>query len=94
MFGKLIEAIWNKDKSFESELNYKTLNGDEFSALFSVPIPQTKTKQKNVPVSIQKLKDAKIAKRESWMPALISVTTARNLAFISATSGSLSSHPC
>ena len=65
MFGKLIEAIWNKDKSFESELNYKTLNGDEFSALFSVPIPQTKTKQKNVPVSIQKLKDAKIAKRES-----------------------------
>lgn len=65
---QLMESIWNCEKTFESEVNYKTLNGDEFTALISVPIPQTKIEQKTVPVSIQsiqKIKDAKSLTKES-----------------------------
>jgi len=64
----LIAAIWNDKKSFTSEVNYKTLKGVEFAALFSIHIPQTKLEQRTVPVtiqSIQALKDAESAKRES-----------------------------
>ena len=67
VFGKLLEAIWNNNKTFTSEVNYKKLNGDEFTALLSVPIPQTEAKQKSVPISIQSIqsiKDAEYAKRE------------------------------
>jgi PAS domain S-box-containing protein len=68
VFRNLIEAIWNNNKTFESEVNYKTLDGEEFTCLFSVPIPQTKQKQKAVPISIQsiqKIKDAKSEIKES-----------------------------
>lgn len=68
VFGKLIEAIWNNEKSFTSEVNYKTLKGDEFAAIISVPIPQTKVERKTVPVSIQSIqsiKDAELARKES-----------------------------
>jgi PAS domain S-box-containing protein len=68
VFVNLLESIWNNDKNFESEVNYKTLDGEEFTALFSVPIPQTKLKQKTVPISIQsiqKIKDAKSVIKES-----------------------------
>ena len=64
----LIAAIWNNKKSFTSEVNYKTLGGVEFAALFSIHIPQTKLEQRTVPVtiqSIQALKDAESAKRKS-----------------------------
>ncbi|MFT5668182.1 MAG: signal transduction histidine kinase [Vicingaceae bacterium] len=64
----LIAAIWNNEKSFTSEVNYKTLKGVEFAALFSIHIPQTKLEQRTVPVtiqSIQALKDAESAKRIS-----------------------------
>jgi PAS domain S-box-containing protein len=62
VFVNLIESIWNHDKIFTSEVNYKTLKGNEFAALFSVPIPQTKAKQKTVPVSIQSIQSIKDAK--------------------------------
>ena len=68
VFVNLIESIWNNKKSFTSEVNYKTLKGDEFTALFSVHIPQTKLEQTTVPVSIQniqELRDAESAKKES-----------------------------
>ncbi|MGJ8744321.1 PAS domain-containing protein [Polaribacter sp.] len=68
VFANLIEAIWNYEKMFLSEVNFKTLNGDEFAALISIPIPQTEIEQKTVPVSIQSIqsvKDAESAKRES-----------------------------
>jgi PAS domain S-box-containing protein len=68
VFMGLIEAIWNNDKAFTSEVNYKTLEGDEFAALLSVSIPQTEIEQKTVPASIQSiqsLKDAELEKRES-----------------------------
>ncbi|MDP5106721.1 MAG: PAS domain-containing protein, partial [Polaribacter sp.] len=68
VFGKLIEAVWNNEKSFTSEVNYKTLEGDEFAAIISVPIPQTKLERKTVPVSIQSIqsiKEAELAKKES-----------------------------
>ncbi len=68
VFVNLIESIWNNKKSFTSEVNYKTLKGDGFPALFSVHIPQTELEQKTVPVSIQsiqELRDAESAKRES-----------------------------
>jgi PAS domain S-box-containing protein len=45
VFRKLMESIWNYEKTFESEVSYKTLNGDEFTALISVPIPQTWSKK-------------------------------------------------
>jgi signal transduction histidine kinase/ActR/RegA family two-component response regulator len=77
----LIESIWNNEKSYISEVNYKTLQGDEFTALFSIHIPQTKTEQQSVPVtiqSIQALKEAESAKRES----LIKLEQAQKIAHI------------
>jgi PAS domain S-box-containing protein len=68
VFIKLIESIWNNEKTFTSEVNYKTLKGDEFAALFSIAIPQTKVEQKIVAASIQSIqsiKDAESANRES-----------------------------
>ncbi|TXD50558.1 MULTISPECIES: PAS domain-containing protein [unclassified Polaribacter] len=68
VFINLVEAIWNHKKTFTSEVNYKTLKGNEFLALFSIPIPQSTIEQKIVPASIQSIqsiKDAESAKRES-----------------------------
>ena len=68
VFAKLIIAIWKKKKTFTSEVNYKTLKGDEFEALFSIRIPQTLLEQKTVPVTIQSisaLRAAESAKKES-----------------------------
>ncbi|WP_158840115.1 PAS domain-containing protein [Polaribacter sp. L3A8] len=68
VFSDLIVSIWNNEKTFISEVNYKTLKGDEFAAIISIPIPQTEIEQKTVPVSIQSIqsiKDAESAKRES-----------------------------
>ena len=81
VFVNLIESIWNNKKSFTSEVNYKTLKGDEFPALFSVYIPQTELELKSVPVSIQSiqaLRDAESAKRES----LIKLEQAQKMAQI------------
>ena len=67
VFINIIDSIWKYKKSFTSEVNYRTLTGSEFAALFSFPIPQSKLEQKSVPVtiqSIQALKDAESAKRE------------------------------
>ncbi|WP_417857780.1 PAS domain-containing protein [Xanthomarina gelatinilytica] len=67
-FEKLIISIWNYEKTFTSEVTYKTLEGDEFAAIVSIPIPQTEAAQKTVPVSIQSIqsiKEAELAKKES-----------------------------
>ena len=67
VFGKLIESIWNKEETFTSEVNYKTLEGDNFAAIISIPIPQTRIEQKTVPVSIQsiqKIKQAEVENKE------------------------------
>ena len=68
VFVGLMAAIWHKEKTFTSEVNYKTLKGEEFAAIVSIPIPQTETEQKTVPVSIQSIqsiKEAESAKLES-----------------------------
>ncbi|WP_341220308.1 PAS domain S-box protein [Polaribacter atrinae] len=68
VFVDFIVSVWNKEKTFTSEVNYKTLKGDEFAALLSIPIPQNLIEQKTVPVSIQSvqsIKDAELEKRES-----------------------------
>ncbi|PQJ68944.1 PAS domain-containing protein [Polaribacter butkevichii] len=68
VFREFIVSMWNNEKTFTSEVNYKTLKGDEFAAIISIPIPQTEIEQKTVPVSIQSIqsiKDAESAKRES-----------------------------
>tara|TARA_R110000751_G_scaffold301415_5_gene413834 strand:+ start:35606 stop:38041 length:2436 start_codon:yes stop_codon:yes gene_type:complete len=81
VFIALLEAIWNKAKSFTSEVNYKTLDGDEFAALFSIPIPETKLEQQSVPVmiqSIQPLKEAEQAKEDS----LIKLREAQKLSHV------------
>ncbi|WP_405604039.1 PAS domain-containing protein [Polaribacter sp. Asnod1-A03] len=68
VFLKLIAAIWNNLKTFTTEVNYKTLKGEEFTAILSVAIPQTIDEQKTVPVSIQSIqniKDAEFALKES-----------------------------
>jgi PAS domain S-box-containing protein len=68
VFINLIASIWTNKKSFTSEVNYKKLNGEEFVAIFSVPIPQTEAEQKTIPISIQNIqsiKDAESAKRAS-----------------------------
>ena len=68
VFANFIESIWNNERTFTSEVNYKTLKGDEFAALISIPIPQTEIEQKIVPISIQSiqsLKDAESSERDS-----------------------------
>ena len=68
VFKKFIECLWNNEKTFTSEVNFKTLNGDPFVAIISLPIPQTIREQKTVPISIQSIqniKDATSAKRKS-----------------------------
>ena len=68
VFIQLIGDIWKNKKTFTSEVNYKTLKGDEFKALFSIRIPQTLLEQKTVPVTIQdisELKAVESAKKES-----------------------------
>ncbi|AUC21779.1 hypothetical protein BTO15_06505 [Polaribacter sejongensis] len=68
VFAEFIISIWKKEKTFTSEVNYKTFKGDEFSALISIPIPLNLEQQKTVPVSIQSIqniKDAESEKRES-----------------------------
>ena len=61
VFAGLIEAIWNNNKTYVSEVNYKTIKGVEFAAIVSIPIPQTTTEQKTVPVSIQSIQSIKVA---------------------------------
>lgn len=81
VFIALLESIWNKAKSFTSEVNYKTLEGDEFAALFSIPIPETKLEQQSVPItiqSIQPLKEAEQAKEDS----LIKLREAQKLSHV------------
>lgn len=68
VFVNLIVAIWNNEKSFSSEVNYKTLKGDEFAAMISLNLPQNLFEQKTVPVTIQDisaLKEAENAKKKS-----------------------------
>lgn len=68
VFIKLVEAIWNNSDTFISEVNYKNLEGEQFTAILSVPIPKTIKEQKTVPVSIQSIqsiKDAEFALKES-----------------------------
>ncbi len=68
VFINLMVAIWNEEKTFNSEVNYKTLEGDEFAAMISLNIPQTLLEQKTVPVAIQDisaLKEAEYAKKRS-----------------------------
>lgn len=68
VFIKLVEAIWKDTETFVSEVNYKTLEGDQFTAILSIPIPKTVKEQKTVPVSIQSIqsiKDAEFALKES-----------------------------
>jgi signal transduction histidine kinase/CheY-like chemotaxis protein len=67
MFVNLIKSIWNNKKSFTAEVIFKTLKGEEFTALFSTHIPQTELEQKTVPVSIQNLRDAESAEKESLL---------------------------
>jgi signal transduction histidine kinase len=68
IFVNLIISIWNSKKSFTAEVIFNTLKGEKFAALFSTHIPQTELEQKTVPISIQSiqdLRDAESAKRES-----------------------------
>lgn len=68
VFVNLIVAIWNNEKAFSSEVNYKTLKGDEFAAMISLNLPQNLFEQKTVPVTIQDisaLKEAENAKKKS-----------------------------
>ena len=68
VFIKLIEAVWNNADTFTSEVKYKTIEGDQFTAILSVAIPKTIKEQKTVPVSIQSIqsiKDAEFALKES-----------------------------
>ncbi len=68
VFGKFIEAVWTGKKDFSTEVNYKTLEGDQFLGIVYIPIPKSIKEQKAVPVcvqSIQNLKDAELDKRET-----------------------------
>ena len=68
VFKNFIEAVWNTKKTFTSEINFKTLEGDEFAAIISIPIPQSEIEQKAVPISIQSIqsiKDAELENKES-----------------------------
>ena len=57
----LIAAIWNNEQSFTAEVNFKTLKGEEFAALFSVPIPKTEAERQTDPVTIQSIQELREA---------------------------------
>ncbi|MCW8884246.1 MAG: EAL domain-containing protein [Motiliproteus sp.] len=45
-------AIWAGDTSFRSEAKFTNLEGEEFTAIISMPIPQSKHQWSSIPVSI------------------------------------------
>lgn len=45
-------AIWDKQTKFQSEANFKTLDGRQIKAIISLPIPATEEGFRNIPVSI------------------------------------------
>jgi diguanylate cyclase (GGDEF)-like protein len=52
VFSNELYAMWNKEDVFRAEANYKTLEGQELTALISMPIPQTVEQSFSVPVTI------------------------------------------
>ena len=57
-------AIWSKQKGFQSEANFKTLDGKEISALLSFQIPTTESDFRNIPVSIVDITERKKAEEQ------------------------------
>jgi len=45
-------AFWDKQTMFRAEANFKTLGGQDFKALISLPIPTDEAGLRNIPVSI------------------------------------------
>ena len=91
VFIKLIEAIWNNEKSFTSEVNYKTLEGDQFLAIISVPIPSSRLEQKTVPVSIQSIQSIKDAELK-YIESLNNLNEAQEIASVGSWSLNLSNN--
>lgn len=52
VFVEEICAIWDKESTFCSEANYRTLNGRDINAVISFRIPETREDFKRVPVCI------------------------------------------
>lgn len=52
VFREEMIALWNKEKNFTSEANFKTLKGKEINGIISLNIPRTIEESYNVPVSI------------------------------------------
>ncbi len=68
VFVEELCAIWDGEKSFRSEINFRSLDGNDIKAVISVPIPETISGFKNIPVSITDLTElarAESALRES-----------------------------
>ncbi|MFC7420417.1 PAS domain S-box protein [Iodobacter arcticus] len=62
-------AFWRGDRVFRSEVNLKTLQGRQFQALLSYPIPSSIEEARIVPVSIQDI--SKLKESESrWQFAI------------------------
>ncbi len=69
-------AIWNREKSFRSESNYRSLDGKYIRAIISVPIPDAEIGFRNVPVTIaditeQKNAEAALARSEQLLSAIL-----------------------
>jgi two-component system sensor histidine kinase/response regulator len=54
-------AIWDKQKSFRSEVSYRTLDGRDVKAIIFLPIPATQESFQSVPVSIIDITERKQA---------------------------------
>ncbi len=50
-------AIWNNDKKFHSQANYRTLDGKEFTAIISFQLPEIEEDFSSIPVSIYDISD-------------------------------------
>lgn len=81
VFRNFMNAIWQNQKTFVSEINYKKLNGEEFAAIVSIPIPQTVIGQKSIPISIQSIQSIKEANKER-NESIITLNEAQKLAHI------------
>jgi diguanylate cyclase (GGDEF)-like protein len=56
-------AIWEKKKLFQSEINQKTLDGEDLTVIISMPIPETDDGFRNIPVSILDITERKLTEQ-------------------------------
>jgi len=59
LFKEQVQAIWKKQKLFQTDATYKTLDGNEIHVHLSMPIPDHEAGFRHIPISRQNITDRK-----------------------------------